>query len=791
MKLATIAERFVNNRCGLPFLIAVYAMRLFVLEASDAHAQASLAATGKGAGVAHDLYLSVTIDHHRTPLIVRFREQDGHLFIKGKDLNTIGVKTDVLDIHDDAEVSLESIQGLSYQYDPSSQTVDLKFSDQIHKRYSIDTREPVQIPAASSSRGLLINYDAFAQTDAAGQLALWNELRYFDPNGTLSSTGITQVYSGQSRYLRYDTSWSVSRPQTLTTMQFGDTISSSLDWSRSVRMGGFQWRSNFAIRPDLVTFPVPSISGSAVVPSSVDLYINGIRQYSGTVPNGPFLLNNVPGITGGGQATVITRDALGRTISTSVPIYVDTRMLASGLSSYSFEVGFLRRSYGINSFDYSSRPATSGSVRHGISDALTLEGHAEATSGLYNVGAGVLVRLGMAGVLSSSLSASTGHLAGTQLGLGYQLIQPLFSINMQTLRAYGRYGDLAARDGTPVSSATDLATLSFPFMKRQTLSISYTGYRFQQVPVSNIGSMSYSISFGNLASMTLSAFRDFRQHSTQGIFVGLNLGLGNNVSVNSSAGRQNGQSNYAVNATRPPDYDGGWGWGVQAGGAGSADYQQVQTQYIGRYGETTAVAQNADGHTTGSLDVNGSIVLMDGAVRPARRISDGFALVSTNGVAGIPVLHDNRPIGLTDGSGYLLVPDLNSYQRNQLSIDSTKLPVDARIASTSMDLVPKSGSGVLAEFSISRYSAATVVLQGPDGKVLPPGTPVHHEESGRDTVVGYDGLTFIDHLQRDNHLMIVRGALHCTTDFTYERPQNNSLPTLGPFVCHPVHGDAP
>src|SRR5690606_25058498 len=101
-----------------------------------------------------------------------------------------------------------------------------------------------------------------------------------------------------------------SDPQSLVTTQVGDTISGSLSWTRSLRMAGLQWRRNFSLRPDLITFPMPAFGGSAVVPSTVDVYINNIRRYSGNVPSGPFVIDNVAGITGFGQANVITRDAL-------------------------------------------------------------------------------------------------------------------------------------------------------------------------------------------------------------------------------------------------------------------------------------------------------------------------------------------------------------------------------------------------------------------------------------------------------------------------------------------------
>jgi outer membrane usher protein len=765
---------------------------------ADAQSPPRVADTGAGtrvemgasAAASRDLYLEVMLNGQRTSLIAHFSETDGKLSATAGDLSDIGIATDKLGATGNMPLELDRIPGLHYQYDAASQSIELQVPDAIRKPYTVDSRELTKTPNAAASRGFLINYDAFAQTDTNAQLALWSEERYFDPAGVLSNTGIAYLYRDLHRYVRYDTSWSMSNPTTLTTTQLGDTITSSLDWSRSIRIGGFQWRSNFSLRPDLVTFPVQALSGTAVVPSAVDLYINNVRQFSGNVPSGPFIVNNVPGITGAGEATVITHDALGRTISTTLPLYIDTRMLAAGLSSYSFEAGFLRRAYGIDSFSYDPKPAISATARRGMSDSLTVEGHAEATGGLVNAGAGALVRMGMAGVINGSLSASAGKLNGTQVGLGYQLIEPHFSIDAQTLRAYGNYGDLAARDGTPVPTATDRVTVALPFFSRQTLSLSYIGYRYPGIPASRIGSLSYTLNFGNLASLTLSTYKDFLQHGTQGVFLTASFGLGNNTAINASVGRQNGESTYNVNAQRPPDYAGGWGWGVQAGGSGAVPYRQAQAQYLGKYGEVTAIAQDIDRRAGASLDMTGAIVLMDRTIEPARRIDDGFALVSTDGVAGVPVLHENRVIGTTDRGGHLLIPDLNAYQHNQVAIDSMNLPADARIATTSMDLVPESHAGVLAAFQVSRYRAASVILRGADGKLLPPGTRVHHVESGADTIVGYDGLAFIENLQQDNHLEIENGGATCRLEFAYERPANGSLPTIGPLTCSTMRAPA-
>lgn len=731
----------------------------------------------------HDVYLEVELNGQHRPALVRFGERNGRLFATGRDLDAIGLATGKLGVADAAEVPLDALQGVRYRYNAGQQTVAITVDDSLRKPYTIDSRQLQQAPAASSGRGLVVNYDVFAQSDARARMAVWTEERYFDPHGVFSNTGVAYLYADTHRYLRYDTYWSRSNPGSLSTIQIGDMISSSLAWSRSVRMAGFQWRSDFALRPDLVTFPVPSLSGTAVVPSAVDLYINNVRQLRTDVPSGPFVFNDVPGINGAGQATLITHDALGRSVATSLPLYVDTRLLAKDLSSYSFEAGYLRRDYGQASFNYGADLAGSGSARRGITDAFTLEGHAEATRGLFNVGAGALVRLGMTGVVNGSLSASGGRLAGTQASLGYQLIEPHFAIDAQITRAFRNYGDLAARDDAPVPTAIDQLTVSLPFFSDQNLAFSYIGLRMRGIEPSHIGSISYTMNFGNLLSLNLSGYQDFRRHESRGIFLGMNIGLGDRTSINSTVGRQNGQSYYNASAIRPPDYDGGWGWGLQGGGSGGVAYRQAQLQYLGNQGQLTGMVQNIAGRTTASLDALGSVVLMDGSVHAARRIYDGFALVSTDGVAGIPVLHDNRVIGSTDRGGHLLIPDLNAYQNNQVAIDSMKLPVDMRIDTTSFNLVPQAQSGVLARFPIARYAAASVILHDARGKSLLPGSRVHHVESDADTVVGYDGLTFISDLQKTNHLVIEGKAGRCKVNFSYHPSPDHRIPTIGPLTC--------
>ena len=745
---------------------------------------ASLRVEALNVDAPQDVFLEVSLNGRSTSKIVRFHLQQGHLYAAVKDLNEIGLKGDRIEAGGAADIALDAMTGLRYTYDAARQAVDLQVPDSMRRPYTFDTRVLSDTQAASSSSGLFINYDAFAQTTPDEQLALANDEHWFTPSGVFDLSGVAYLSRKQRRYLRYETSWTHSDAAATRTLQIGDIVTSSLAWNRSLRMGGFQWRSNFALRPDLVTFPIPALYGSAVVPSGVDVYINDVKRYSGDVPSGPFIAHTVPGTTGAGQATLITRDALGRTISTSVSLYVDPRMLAAGISSYSFEAGFLRRQYGLSSFSYDPHPAMSGAARYGLTDTLTVEGLAQATThGLIDVGGGALMRLGQWGVVNGSVSASAGQFAGSQISAGYQLIEPRFSINAQTVRAYGNFGDLASLDGASVPSSTDQLTLSLPFARKQSISLSYIGSKYPHAPRSQIGSVAYTMSLNGMISLNLNAFKDFSQHNASGVFLSVSLTSFRDVSMSASVGRENGRENSSFDAIHTPDYGGGWGWGAQAGDTAGTPFQQAQVQYLGNDGEVTVIAQRRGQDTSASIDATGALVLMDRSATLSRHIGDGFALVSTDGIGGIPVSRDNRPLGLTDGSGHLLVPDLNAYQHNLVSIDPVKLPADARIGTTKLDLTPQSRSGVMAHFGITRYRAASIILTDSDGNAIPPGTPVHAEASAHDTVVGYDGVTFVEGLTRENELSVGSGTSRCTVRFGYEPLHDGSLPTIGPLTC--------
>ncbi|XLZ70555.1 fimbria/pilus outer membrane usher protein [Massilia sp. SR12] len=733
-----------------------------------------------------DLFLEVSVNGEASGQLLRFREGAGGLRTSTANLRLLGIDVRRFGLRgEEEEVELGALPGLRYDYDRARQRIALQLDDALREPLRLDARLGEKPPQQRATPGFVLNYDIIGQVRPQRSAIAFNELRYFNDHGVFSSTGLLTMTREGNDYLRYESAWSSSDPDTLRTVKVGDAITSSLPWSRALRFGGIQWRKSFELRPDLLTYPVASVKGSALVPSALSVYVNGIQQYGTSVPAGPYVVNRVAGFSGAGQATVVTRDEMGRSNVIDVPLYVDTRLLAQGLSEYSVEAGFMRREYGSRSFAYRKAPLASASLRYGASDRLTLEAHAEGASSGAVAGGSLLWGLGQAGVLSANTAVS--RQGGKQAGLGYQYISRRFSVDLAALRADARYQDLANADGTQPARRTDRAAVSMALGQGSSVALSYIAFDTPQAAPARIGSVSVSTYLGRSLFLTVSAFQDYRQRSNKALFFSLSTTFGERTSASVNAGRQNGSRQHNFSLVRPPDFEGGTGWSVQQGAIGSSTYRQAQMQYLGRYGQASAIVQQSGQSESVALELAGAVVLMDGTLAAARSVGNGFALVSA-ALEGLPVVHDNRVLGKTNSGGYLLVPNLNPFTANRIALDVTNVGADINVGTTLASVAPRNLSGLLLRFPITRYRAASIVLTDAAGLHLAPGTPVRHRESGVETVVGYDGVVFIDGLQEQNHLQAGSGASACSASFRYQPAADSAVTRIGPLPCQPGVG---
>jgi len=735
----------------------------------------------------HDVYLDVTLNGAARGL-VHFGDRARQLWASAASLRQLGF---VLPPGTADPVALAELPGLQVQYDAAQQrltlTAPLALLNLPETTLSVPGIPPHQV---SSAPGLLLNYDLYgtAGEHSTASLSAYNELRAFGRWGVVSSTSLSQWQRSdgarQSRTVRLDTGWSQSWPDRLLTLRVGDTLTGSAGWSRATRIGGIQIGSNFALQPYLVTTPVPALLGSATLPSQIDLYVNGMRQYNGQVPAGPFQLNTLPSISGAGNAQVVLTDAFGRSTTLNFSLYGTQALLKPGLTSWSAELGWVRQNYGLASNDYARQPMLSGTWRRGLSDTVTAEAHAEATKGLVNAGAGGAWLLGQAGVLTGALAHSSGAgRNGSQLNLGYHWNDRRFNVALNGSRSSGLYRDVATLYGSAVARASGSATVGFNADQAGSFSLSYLYQNYPGQTASRYVSAGWYKSLGRSTSLSVTANRDLTDRRLYSVFLNLSWALDGRTSASAGLQRDDSGTYATASATRSTPSEGGWGWNAAARAGGGQNGGRGELNYLGPWGRYAAGVNAQPGSNYAYGNANGALVFMDGRPFAARQIYDAFALVSTSGVPDVPVRLENRPIGRTDGHGHLLVTPLNAYQNNKLGINPMDLPAALRIERVDAIATPGDRAGTLVEFAIEPVRAAVVTLHDGAGQPLALGSGVQVNGQAGTAIVGYDGEVYLDTLAEHNLLRVQTPKGACTARFDQQPQADGAIPRIGPLVC--------
>ncbi|ADO48529.1 fimbria/pilus outer membrane usher protein [[Enterobacter] lignolyticus] len=735
--------------------------------------------------VGSDLYLDVTLNGNPVGL-VHLGYANGKLYGSANALRQLGLR---LPKNAPAVVCLNDIAQLKIDYNVQQQTLALTAPLNQLDLATTQLNSPAETgPAASASRGALLNYDLYAEQGKESSVNTFSELRAFNALGVFSTTQLTQYSTeahAENRFNRLDTSWRSSFPDNMLAVTLGDTLTSSLPWSRPTRIGGIQIGTDFGLRPYMPTTPLPAFLGSATLPSNVELYVNGVKYYNGEVPAGSFQINTMPNISGAGNAQVMMTDALGRTSVQNFSFYNDQQLLREGLTSWSAELGVVRENYGYASFDYASAPALSGTWRRGISNTFTAGAHAEASDGLINAGfSSDWVPGSRSGTLSLAFAASkdAGE-SGFLYSIGYRWSGEKLNFSTSTTATSGDYHDVATHYGTPPPSLSSNTVIGYSLASAGNVSLSYLQFRYPQESAERYVNVSWYKSISDNITLNAGFNQNVDDTRDRSLYLMVTLTTGGNLSASGTVQRTNGNTGVQLNASQTPLTDGGWGWNVAASQQASQQSGQGEVGYLGRYGKVYTGFSSVPDNQYGYAGATGSLVAMGGGIFAAREINNGFAVVSTDGIADVPVKLQNNLVGTSDARGLLLVTSLNSYQNNQISIDPTNLPANMRIDRVSVNATPADRAGTLVRFGITPVRAGLVILVDGQGKAIPEGsTATSVTGAGQSSIVGFDGMAYFDTLEPHNRLRVNTESGTCAVAFDYP-DKVKGIAQIGPLVC--------
>lgn len=779
------------------------------------------AGTVSGAAQAEAMVLRVSLNTEDKGDLFVVRTPTLDFWIRTQDLKDIGFKdpagTTVV-VDGEPHISLQSMKGVSFILDEKNLALNITADP------GLLPGQALQLQGKNRIRGVIprnnsgfFNYaisSSHNYTGAGNSLDFSAEAGWRKGDYLLMSNGNTVPdASGGRKFVRLMSSATYDDRDNLRRTVAGDFFSPSREFSNGLNLGGISVSKLYGLDPYLTRSPSQNITGSVATPSTVEIYLDGQRIRSETLKPGEFQLNDLLAYGGARDVQVVLRDAFGRVQQFSYSFYFSDQPLRQGLQEYSYNLGAIRRDYGLNSNRYGPG-AFSMFHRYGLSKALTLGWRADAAKGFYNAGPTATVVLGGAGVLSMALAASkVSDLRGTAAQLGYNYQANRWGMGLSLRRDWGDFAVLG--DPPSISNRKYEASASASYYMQQSGSVSLshsllssrpsslptafaTGQAFSVSPLQDrrVTSLSYSVPLvSGRVSLQASLSRTVDSTSRNEAYVGLIFFFDRDYSVAASFRGDRRNANESLQLTKNQPIGEGLGYLFSADHATSDAAANSRLNSRFQYNAPSAILRGDFGRDQGSgqgsnsyqLSVAGGLAYIDGQLALGRPVSESFAIVKVGELPGVAVSVNGQPIGKTDAHGQVFIPTLSPYFDNDVSIAPESVPIEYSIPSILKKISPSLRSGSVIDFGVTKIQAFTGKLKFMQGGIA---KPVEYQEvsftaQGKKLILqtGRGGEFYIENLKSANYpaTVEVEGK---TCRFDLKIPKSDeTFVELGDLLC--------
>jgi len=554
---------------------------------------------------------------------------------------------------------------------------------------------------------------------------LYNSAQY----NSVPSSGYGRLFH-DSTWVRMMTNLTFDWKSKLTRIVAGDTPASGDQLGGGAILGGLGFSRSFALDPYFSFLPTMQLSGTAMTPSTVEVYVNGQLIRRETLPPGQFNLQNVPLTNGSGETRVVVRDAFGGQQTMVSPYYLALGTLAKGLSDFSYNAGFMRQGFGTQSWNY-GKPAYVFRHRQGLTDWMTIGGRVEGTPSMVSGGASLAFRLPVGELGAAGAVSRQDSDAGAAALLSYSYVGKPVLFQLGARYQTDRYATLSL---TPQSDRQILditSTLAATLGRVGSLSLQYHHMDMRDLGWNDDIALRWSRSFARRIYLYTEFGNGYWQKNPveYRTFVGISYAVAERTNAAASrtdhSGGQSGRGE-SSQATAQQSLPVGSGYGYRVTVAqGDNTLNDAVAQYQGSHGRVEAEYQHqgfdTDEHGHASVNATGGLVVIGGRAFFTRPVQDGFAMIRVPGVEGVHGLTSNQVVGTTDAKGDLLIPSLLSYYGNRIGIDDKDIPLDHAIGATELTIAPPYRGGAIVSFPVRRVlSVAGTVIVEEGGKEIPP-----------------------------------------------------------------------
>ncbi|MCK5041173.1 MAG: fimbrial biogenesis outer membrane usher protein [Sphingomonadales bacterium] len=676
---------------------------------------------------------------------------------------------------------LSGLRGIEYRFNFGSQNLDITCPSSCFPESRLP-RVYKHLTPDKTPFGMFLNYDLIMEKSTNNNFfGSLLELGIFSDLGSGNLTYSARDVNGDTDIMRLNTNWTIDVPHKNVRYVFGDSITQHGGWGRAVRFGGIQFGTDFGLQPGFISFPTPVIAGGAALPSTAEVFVNGIRQASINIEPGAFTIEEPPIITGSGNLRVVINDLLGRETIITQPFYASRSLLRKDLAEYSVEAGFLRNNYGVLNNDY-NEAFVAGSYRKGLGESLTAGVHAEVSSKQAGFGPYLDWKLPMGGVLSGAAAISVKESkTGGLLELNYSWQGQNLGINASNEWISDNFTRLGSGLNQNEPKMRTNANVGFDISKMGTLSINYTRVDERFNEDIEFASANYSTQISGIGSLSINLSQSFGVEKNTAVFLIFTARLGERTTGSASMDRNNGKWRTTVQASRNAPSNGGFGLRGEATVSGD-DRKRAGVTYDFNKGVVNLDYSEFNDRSSTRLGFKGGVAIIGWDYFFSKPIDNSFALVNVGGFKDVDVLRDNRLVTKTNENGQAFISNLRPYEENKISINPLDLPLTADIAGITLKPVPRRRSGVIVNFPVEQNITAMIYIIDENGAPLLPGTIMQVLGSDEIFTLGFEGAAYIIGLEKSITLGTQTKNGYCRV--TLEAQSPSSFPTrLGKVVC--------
>lgn len=572
--------------------------------------------------------------------------------------------------------------------------------------------------------GGFINYNVYYQNgDYNKQINASTDLNLFWKNMLFNSSHLFRKnnddhHNKSQSSNRLNTSLSFEFPEQMTTLKLGDNVSNYTGLNQSFYFGGLSFGTNFSRRPNFTYWNTPSVQGSALTQSTVDLMINGSQAYNAKVNPGQYNIDSNIGFSGLGDAQIIVKDILGNTTVQNISVFVDQRLLRPGLTDYNFSAGKLRYNYAYEDNDYRDWFG-SGYLRRGITASTTLGITAEYSKKLESAGlmwSQYLYKLGLLEVNSAYSHADEAGLEGYTVNTEFKRNTQNYSVGLRSqyysadfrmlgLDDYSSHSYLPARENQIYVSKNQI-----PYLNN--LSLSYIERKFREESNSEdqkLFNLSTSRSLSNNLFGSFGISYDAESNDRASVDLRLSYNFDNNKQSLNLNQHDDDETNLQFNQYS----EGNTGFDYSIGASRSHDEYSgnLSTRFKTNAGDLNLQYLQTDDQKYYSASYMGSLVWLGNRFDLSKYISNSFALVRVDGTPNVDIYSNGSYIGKTNKNGEIFSYNLYGYSENSVIFDDSQISIEDSFAHSSRSIMPINQRGYIIDFPMSNTASHNITFK--------------------------------------------------------------------------------